>query len=316
MDKSRIKKESLILPHLIELNIPNFLKHSEKNKPLVLSNRRIKCEDWYYEFEHIVLSAMGKRYFPIMRMSDGEYIMMLGEKLPSRNGISWFQYFKQLLAFVNRNLIKKNIEAATLPGVSSGKYDKRDIELHKNEILNNLKKISDYGILALHLTYSNRAFQEMYHFSLAKLFKKNSIDLTSKNYYPFYFVYALLSGSTREKLFNNRNVLVIHSADGEKKLRITNRLNDFGVKQLFWREISTNKSMFDKLPYKDYGVKIDLILIGAGLGKINIIPQLEPYDTLCIDAGFVFEVWADESNKWKRPIMVTDDEWDEDKIKF
>lgn len=42
------------------------------------------------------------------------------------------------------------------------------------------------------------------------------------------------------------------------------------------------------------------------MGKANILCQLEPLQVPCIDAGFVFEVWANDKNKFLRPFMVTD----------
>ena len=60
----------------------------------------------------------------------------------------------------------------------------------------------------------------------------------------------------------------------------------------------------------------EIAFIGAGVGKFNITSQLEPLNIPCIDVGFVFEVWANEENKWKRPVMVPDCEWEDAKISF
>jgi len=36
----------------------------------------------------------------------------------------------------------------------------------------------------------------------------------------------------------------------------------------------------------------------------------------CIDAGYIFEVWANPENRWSRPFCVPDDEFDPKKINF
>ena len=145
---------------------------------------------------------------------------------------------------------------------------------------------------------------------------KNKIDLNGDNYYPFYFVYALLRGKAKERILRNKCIIVFHSANGIKKEKITASLLKEGVSKIFWHEISPNRSMFDKIQLKKEYFSADLALIGAGVGKFNILSQLEPLNIPCIDAGYIFEVWADENNKWKRPFIVPDWDWDENKIKF
>jgi len=144
----------------------------------------------------------------------------------------------------------------------------------------------------------------------------NNIYITSDNYFPFYFVYAALRGNERHRIFNNRSVLILHSARGEKKERIISSLKKEGVSNIEWIEISPSKSLFDKIEIDQFIGKVDLAFIGAGVGKPNILVQLVKLNVPCIDAGFVFEVWADDNNKWLRPIMVRDDEWHARRIRF
>ena len=83
-----------------------------------------------------------------------------------------------------------------------------------------------------------------------------------------------------------------------------------------WLSISPDRSLFDTIDIDAYVGNVDLAFIGAGVGKANIMVQLAKLKVPCIDAGYVFEVWADEDKKWLRPFMVPDNEWDERKIKF
>lgn len=313
----KINPKSIILPELISLNIPDFDKHSQPVTINVLSFENITSDDLFKEFVDVIVSKLSKEYFPVMRMSDGEYTFLLGHHYPYMQGFTLKQYLKKVLIILrNRIFIKNNFQAATLPGVSSGDYKLHEIIAQKEKIVQQIKFIAQKGVLALHLTYSSKPFQEHFHLPLKQWFNENNIELTRNNYYPFYFVYALLRGKQKQKILKDRMVLVLHSANGEKQDQIKTSLRNEGVKDIIWHEISASRSMFDTIALKPEYFNADIAFIGAGVGKFNIIAQLAPLNIPCIDVGFVFEVWANEENKWKRPIMVPDWEWEEEKICF
>jgi len=312
-----INRKSIIFPELIPLNIPGFNKHSQPVTANVLSFSRKKSEDWFFEFVELIESKIGKEYFPVMRMSDGEYTFLLGPQFPFKQGYTFSHYVKMVLSVLKIKLFKKKtFQAATLPGVSSGNYNITEIVEQKESIIENIKFISQKGILALHLTFPLKPFQEHFHYSLKIWLKKNDIYLNQNNYFPFYFVYALLRGEHKSKILKNKTILILHSATGKKRNQIIASLKKEGVKEVIWHEISASRSMFDKISLDTNYYNANLALVGAGVGKFNIMAQLAPLNIPCIDAGYVFEVWANEENKWLRPYMVSDLDWDEEKIKF
>ena len=73
-----------------------------------------------------------------------------------------------------------------------------------------------------------------------------------------------------------------------------------------WVTISTDRSMFDKIHIEKYINLIDVVLIGAGVGKLNILRQLELLKVPCIDIGFYIEILADISKKYERTMCCTD----------
>ena len=64
--------------------------------------------------------------------------------------------------------------------------------------------------------------------------------------------------------------------------------------------------MFDIINVQPYVGKVDLAFVGAGIAKPHILLQMRDLNVPCIDAGFVFEVWANPENKWKRPFCAND----------
>lgn len=312
----KVPKKSIILPHLIPLIIPGFEKHSSISTPYVLSFNHLDSQSWFYTFVDIIERKIGREYFPVMRLSDGEYKFILGLQPPTY-GDNLINYLKFYMKYLYKKKIgNKKFNANTLPGVSSGSYNIEEVEKIKKKYSKWIKIIAESGILALHLTYSKNPFQEQYHFKLNKWLSENNIMLNSNNYFPFYFVYALLRGSEKHRILFKRNILVLHSAKGSKREKIRNALLDEGVNSVNWIEISSSRSLFDEIEIESYHGKVDLALVGAGVGKPNILVQLEKLKVPCIDAGFVFEVWADENNKWLRPMMVSDDEWNLEKVRF
>jgi len=88
------------------------------------------------------------------------------------------------------------------------------------------------------------------------------------------------------------------------------------VAEVHWCSISSSRSLFDRIDISGYIGRVDIAVVGAGVGKPNILVQLEPLQVPCIDAGFVFEVWANPENKWKRAWCVPDEKFDVNKVKF
>ena len=310
----KLYKNTKIFPEIIELVIPEYISHSKVDKSYTLSFIKIKCEDLYLQFIETLISKIGNEYFPVVRLSDGEYKFLLGNINPFFYKKS---YFKAFIYFIYNYFNSNRDFVAKTKGIySSGKYKKAEVDSTKEIIKNQIKKISENGILALHLTFGKKTFQEYYHYPLYMWLIKNKINIDANNYYPFYFIYAFLRSKFAYKIFQNKNILIIHSAINNKKNNIIKTLNEYKPKKIQWHNISVNRSLFDKIEIRNEYYDCDLILVGAGIGKFNIISQLEILNRPCIDAGFIFEVWSNNDNKWKRAYVVNDEEWDDNKIQF
>ena len=110
-------------------------------------------------------------------------------------------------------------------------------------------------------------------------------------------------------MYKNQRVLIVHGESGEKKLKIINGVKKQGAKKVLWCSISLKRSLFDIIDIEQFIGKVDFCLVGAGIGKPKILLQLEPLKVPCIDAGFAFELLADQNNKWDRVVCATDEDW-------
>jgi len=298
-------------PASIDFPIPGFLKKYIPGNEKTLAIKSRESGEWYHEFIDKCIDACGKKYLPIYRMSDGEFLFLLGEQ-PMDIRLQLIKKIKYKLGDLKAKLfLNRGIVARTQGHYHSGEYSSDEWEKARFEQPLLIKKISEKGILAIHLNYVPEPFGERYWPKLDNWFDKHRILINDNNYYPFYFVYAMLTGARRGELLNNRRILVVNGAQGKKKQQIIDGLKREGVSEVHWCSISLKRSLYDIINMKPYIGKIDLALIGAGIGKSAILTQMEPLNVPCIDAGFVFEVWADPKNKWERSYCASDDDYAE-----
>jgi len=296
-----------IFPESIDLLIPDFKKtYPCPIKTLALTNR--DCEKWYNEFADRVLGACGKKFMPVCRMSDGEYLFLLGEQ-PFDFRLPFMKRLRLELGRLKHNLLLNGgLGAFTQGHYHSGEYSKAEWLEAREKYPEAIRKISQKGIIAWHLEYTDEPFQERYFPMLEKWLIKEKIVLNDNSYCPFYFIYALLTGPRRVELFKNRRVLVVNGAQGKAKQKIIDGLKREGVSDVYWCPISLKRSLYDTIDIEPFIGRVDFAVVGAGLGKANIMTQMEALNVPCIDAGFIFEVWKDPKNKWVRVFCAPDEE--------
>ena len=299
-------------PVSVDFFIPYFLKKNLKGLEKTLVLKELDCDAWYNEFIDKCVDACGKSYLPVYRMSDGEFSFILGEQ-PLDKRLSIFKKTRLKLSQLKAKIkLRGGFVAFTQGHYNSGEYTHEECKKAKLEQPEQIKKISEKGILALHLSYvETQPFAERFWPALDKWITKHKIDLKHNNYYSFYFVYSMLTGPRRGELFQNNRILVVNGAGDGKKEKIINSLKKEGVSKVEWISISSKRSMFDIIDVKPYIGKVDLAVIGAGIAKPHILLQMEPLNIPCIDAGFIFEVWANPRNKWERSYCASDDDYAE-----
>lgn len=295
--KKRIINKSQILKYVIPFYIKGFYENQVTG--YTLSPIQIDCNNWFEEYKNKILSSIGKSYLPICRLSDGEYLFICGQQPQLGNNI-FMSAVHYLIFKINQFFSDGSINASTF-GVSSGNYTKLERISNLDIYLRNLLKISQDGILALHLTYSKKPFQERYHKKLASIFKAKNIIIACNNYYPFYFVYAFFSTKEFYETIAGKRILLITGSTKDKINIVESYFRNLNVKYIHSYEISSNKSLFDTINVSFLiNYHFDICFIAAGIGKPNIIVQLEKLNCPCIDVGFMFEVWADQNLAYSR----------------
>jgi hypothetical protein len=302
----------------IKLSYPEFKKHYQVSCALgfnlAYGFEEINGIDWYTSFRNKIFEARDqKKFLPLYRMGDGEYNFLLGKKiyelLPFHKLTSKQKLLKIRQLFLSGGDHKSG---TSTDGLES--YSKEEIDLSYNKYVNDLRIISKKGILALGLDSGD--FYGKYTPFVLEVFKQRDIILNPANYFHVYHVYALFSSTDGVNLIKDQNVLIMTSLDDFKRQRFTEKLSQDGVKRLDFYSISPSKSMIETIDLYKIEKDIDLILIGAGVGSANIITQLKDTNVPCIDIGTVLGNYLNADRRYDRPFMLTDDQFDFEKVNF
>ena len=249
-------------------------------------------------YKKVSTAILNKDYLPIIRIADGEYQFLLGKnEFNTRKPLLFL--IKNLLGELYRKLIGAKFEAKSRT-YTSGVYSNKDIKYVKQKYSMCLKHISKNGFIALYTIIKPNFYTEQYLPKLYKFFKKNDIELSTENYVPFYFIYIILTNRKYSEIYKNRNIHLITNFNSEKKFKIEKSLYELGAKSISWSLISRDKSLFDKIDLNSIEEDVEIIFVGAGVGKVNIFNQLINIKALIIDAGYIFETWQDPSLRLER----------------
>ena len=305
-----------VLPTSVPFYVPGFEKQRYP-QCYVFAPEPVDCGAWFDRFTGRVLEAVGSTYLPVCRMSDGEFLLLFGFQSPSVR----HPFIRRLRIRVSqaRHMLRQRLvgfRAQTAPGVSSGAMTHAEYKAFVPTLSSRYLEIARDGILGLHLGYAPAPFQEHYFPAVRKWLKDHNVVLTLDNYAPFYFVYGLLRGPLFPELVGGRRVLIVHSATGPKREAITRSIQAANPRGIEWLTISPSRSFADTLDLSQLHDKPDVCLLGGGVGKAALFPQLRPLGIPCVDAGFAFEVWADPEKQWDRPYMSPNESFDPTRVRF
>ena len=149
-------------------------------------------------------------------------------------------------------------------------------------------------------------FSERFFKLFIDLVLNNNIKITSLNNVPYIFVYALFAGKSRFEILKEKKILIINSFNINEKKIITKKLKSFGAEKVLYSNISSNRSAYDVLDI-NIDIEIDLILIGAGVGKVFHFEYLSKFNVPCIDIGYIFQTWLDPICSADRAFCSPDD---------
>ena len=301
---------------LINLRYPHFEKHNEVfDTNDSYGFEEISCPDWYQELVSHILEAMATHEFlPLYRMGDGEYTFALGRRIEDSLPF-WQLSARQIAGRVKKMVTRKaGHHKSGSPEYGWEVYDQEEKKVLRDKFISDLRYVARRGLLCMGLD-NGKSFGPFMP-AIVDWFNEHHIPLNRKNFYHLYHVYVLLHGPDRFKIFSEKNILVVTSLTTEKKQGIEKGLNQIGAASVQFTNISANKAMFVQIDLSKIQSPVDLVLVGAGVGSVNILAQLATLNTACLDVGFALTTLENPDLRWNRPFCVPDDEFDLQKINF
>ncbi len=294
----------------VDLRIPHFLKTVPAGTvgQCALDNR--STETWYADTLALMVSKIGVAHYPVFRFSDGEAVFTVGFKFPPvpKGTSPVVHYIRTFLSAYIKHRQHKIFWSGT-PGYGYETYDEREWKAARPLFSAWLREISEEGLLACNFCRHPEPFllNNTLPFVL-DWFDQNKIDLTRDNYAPFYFLYGMLIGPDRHLFIRDRRLLIVTSLIPEAQAALQTYFENEGSRSIEFLTISRSKSMFDTVDLSSLKHKPDVVMVGAGVGAANILHQLKPLNTLCIDAGYALDCYREPHRKGSRIFTKPDDE--------
>ena len=298
----------------VRLRFPGFEKqyHFEERASLRGSDayyfEPVDCRNWYRRIaDRILQSVDGGTYLPLYRMGDGEYLFALREN-PEGQVPFWGLSFSDKV----RRLVRR-LRGEAQRG-SGGVYTVSERKETYSKFVEGLRMVAEEGILGLGLHEGqiyNRYIPEIFDW-----FDEHQIEIRRSNYIHVYAIYALMNGPDVTRLLGGRRVLVITGLDNERASNIRKGLKKKGVENVQFLPVSNRRSMLDTIQVSAVEKPVDLVLIAAGIGTINVLQQLRGLRVPQLDIGFCLDTIADPKLRWKRPFCVPDKEYDVERVEY
>ena len=253
----------------------------------------------YERFRNRVVAAIGREYLPVYRMADGEFGFMAGQRKLTRDRASLRRHVI--------NQVRIRIRGGSHRTCWGEEYTSLELQRGNEIFLRSLRLVAERGVIAAYFAVRGDGWGEAYFEPVCDWLDANHVALNDDNYVPFYFVYAMLNDSRRSELYSGRRVLVVTHLTPERTSALERALLAEGAASVAFISVSANKSLLDSIDPGTVTGPVDIALVAAGIGSVNILAQLESLAIPCIDCGISLECLLDESRRLERPFLVGDD---------
>jgi hypothetical protein len=253
-------------------NTPHFQRFAKeletrKAECTILLPKGIPDQVLFDSFLNHVLQALDNpRYLPIARFCDGEYSFYSGKTTTTCWG-------ERRSSLKNDGVEKLHVEA--------------------------LRTIHENGVLCPNLNLVYLGLQSKFTDFLAQQ------GMPLRNYAPFYFVYALLVHPTFLHRLQNCRVALITSFKNKNSEAIMNTLHGMGIRDVRCIEIPESGVAHGNFDL-NIDEKIDIALVGAGIGAPLVLARLAQKGCVAIDSGFVFHLWDGTFDRHERLFLNYD----------
>jgi hypothetical protein len=232
------------------------------------------CELWFEKFTNEVIAAIGKKYYPVYRLADGELRFLFGPKIHWKN-----KTLKSILSYAKYGIFKASWKTSW-----GEKYNSNELNELRNNLIKCIFEISQVGKLAIYWNENGlNAFTE-YNRSMQNLFLNINITLDQNNYIPFHFGQALIAKNS-EKIFKGKNILFVSGLSQEEFIDLQNNIISFGAKSVSLLKCSATSALAEDYTKAKTDIAPDIIFVAAGIGAAKALFGLRHFQCPVIDIG-------------------------------
>jgi len=296
----KYKKIFNSLPDCVSTNslvIPGY--EDECVDVITLTGSSLSSNEQFPDLIKDLKGALGSKFYPVVRLSDGEFNFLLEDQWPG----PWWPMLEKMkkIAGVMKRRLSYSVAFSNASYSGENRVSRTLAKSLRRKAIESLFLIGKHGRLAPHLSLTLKPFQADYVLPFLALLSTYGSNKVFRSMIPFYFVYPLLLSQHGDFLFLGQRVLLVHSAEGEKRSNIVRSVEERGAASIDWLTIPNTETFDAKLELSGYIGKIDVVFFGLGVFKLVIINQFACVGVPVIDAGYVFEVWNDPDLGVTRP---------------
>ncbi len=232
------------------------------------------CKQWFEQFTADIISAIGKKYYPVYRIADGELRFLFGAKINWHN-----KTLKSILSYIKYEIFKTPWKTSWGEEYNTNELNKLKITLQKY-----ISVIAKEGKLALYWNQNGlNAFTE-YNQAMQFLFARINTRLNERNYIPFHFGPALIAKNT-EFLIKDKNILFVSGLSEKEFVNLKKNIITLGAKNVSLHKCSSSSSLLEDYTNVLPVVRPDIILVAAGIGAAKVLVELSHLKCPVIDIG-------------------------------
>jgi hypothetical protein len=255
----------------------------------------VPVQQLFDDFSGRVIESVSRKFLPVYRMADGEFEFISG-KQPAGDGDSGPLH--SLVHHARR--VSRRIRFTTCWGETYSLWQR---ERALRILSASIGEIAQSGCLALYFAKRADGWGEEYFVPTCRWLEREGIELTPRNYVPFYLVYALLAGPAREALLASKRLLVVTHLPEERRSGIDRALRGMGAASVEFINIPATGAIFESLDVSRVAGSVDLGLIAAGIGSASVLCQLAPLSVPVIDAGMWIDCLLRPERRRERPFL-------------
>ncbi len=293
-----IKNQTFRFEKLVLKTIDNslvFKFHSPEisDQETCLFHQNILDSNVYFEMLHNFINEglHSRKAAPVVRFADGEYAFY-------QNSLDCNGLYQQAESMESiKKAIPIHIEALKILA-KSGKFASL---IYPGNVCQEKK-----GVFSFFL--KSKADDSALKF-IDFLFN-NNIELTNKNYIPFYIVYAYLTSKSFAGLVDNRKICIINSeCNISSCIKWFERLSsypDITFTEIPDSYMATRWESIKEKTLSQIPSNIDLCLVGAGIGSLLVcVDVANRFSIPAIDAGHVLNMMNGREDKSNGPRLYT-----------